>query len=47
MLFRSLLAAEGVEVRSVSLARPTLDDVFHHVVGGRLVDTTDPMEVAA
>ena len=42
-----LLAAEGVEVRSVSLARPTLDDVFHHVVGGHLLDRNGVAGAAA
>ncbi len=41
------LSAAGIATRSVSLARPTLDDVFHHVVGGHLIETRDPVEVAA
>jgi ABC-2 type transport system ATP-binding protein len=41
------LTAAGIEPLSVSLARPTLDDVFRRVVGGHLIETTEPKEVAA
>ncbi|NJD29754.1 MAG: ATP-binding cassette domain-containing protein [Chloroflexi bacterium] len=41
------LAAAGLETRSVSLARPTLDDVFRHVVGGHLAHVQASMEPAA
>lgn len=41
------LSADGIDARSVSLNRPTLDDVFHHVVGGHLIEDQGPAEVAA
>jgi ABC-2 type transport system ATP-binding protein len=44
----SALDARGIAVRSVSLARPTLDDVFLSVVGQRRSDDVDtPLQVAA
>jgi ABC-2 type transport system ATP-binding protein len=41
------LTAVGIESLSVSLARPTLDDVFRNVVGGHLIEASQPQEVAA
>jgi ABC-2 type transport system ATP-binding protein len=41
------LTASGIEPVSVGLSRPTLDDVFRHVVGGHLIDKSQPQEVAA
>ncbi len=41
------LTAAGIEPVSVALARPTLDDVFRHVVGGHLIEKSEPQEVAA
>ena len=41
------LTAAGIEPLSVSLARPTLDDVFRSVVGGHLIEKSGPQEVAA
>jgi ABC-2 type transport system ATP-binding protein len=41
------LTAAGIEALSVSLARPTLDDVFRNVVGRNLIEQTQPQEVAA
>jgi ABC-2 type transport system ATP-binding protein len=41
------LTAAGIEPLSVSLARPTLDDVFRRVVGGHLIEQSEPQEVAA
>jgi len=41
------LTAAGIEPLSVALARPTLDDVFRRVVGGHLIEQSEPQEVAA
>jgi ABC-2 type transport system ATP-binding protein len=41
------LTASGIEPVSVALSRPTLDDVFRHVVGGHLIEKSQPQEVAA
>jgi ABC-2 type transport system ATP-binding protein len=41
------LTADGIEPLSVSLARPTLDDVFRNVVGSHLIEESQPQEVAA
>jgi ABC-2 type transport system ATP-binding protein len=41
------LTAAGIEPMSVALARPTLDDVFRRVVGGHLIEKSEPQEVAA
>ena len=41
------LTAAGLEPLSVALARPTLDDVFRRVVGGHLIEQSEPQEVAA
>jgi ABC-2 type transport system ATP-binding protein len=41
------LTAAGIEPLSVALARPTLDDVFRQVVGGHLIEQSQPQEVAA
>ena len=41
------LTAAGIEPLSVALARPTLDDVFRLVVGGHLIEKSEPQEVAA
>jgi len=41
------LTAAGLQPRSVSLARPSLDDVFRHIVGGHLAHVQASMEAAA
>jgi ABC-2 type transport system ATP-binding protein len=41
------LTGAGIEPLGVSLARPTLDDVFRSVVGAHLVEQSGPQEVAA
>ncbi|MFN8619231.1 MAG: ATP-binding cassette domain-containing protein [Chloroflexota bacterium] len=41
------LTGAGIEALGVTFARPTLDDVFRHVVGGHLIEQTGPAEVAA
>lgn len=41
------LQGAGIEALGVTFNRPTLDDVFRHVVGGHLIEQTGPVEVAA
>ena len=45
-LVPQLMAAFGSEIRSITVGRPTLEDVFVHMTGHRLDEPSEAVEAA-